>query len=322
MSRTLIETLLRRFSRSAVAELRPRIASIADGIIDDVLQAGHEQFDFVPTVARPLCVRVMFYLIGFEPDDLEEVTDQVKHWADDTSHVWHEADYSCNIDGRHYEWWEEVLAERRALIRAGSVGPAGLMSDLLRVQHDVEEVGRDLACDNYATEAIHLLMTTGAAMMTSALTAAVARIVPRDGGSSAYESAGLVSRAVQENLTFEPRNQWPHLREVAIGKLDASSPTCGRRTRPNIYDVEDVKATVAPVGEDRPNRCDRLDEVALIFAQQRCLAEHLAVAVLEEGLRILLARLPSLRVSSDYGQQPTIPGYAKSLSCTLDGPVG
>lgn len=313
------QMLSRRFSKLAVAKLRPHVASIANGIVDDLLMAGHERFDLVPTIARPLCVRVIFHLIGFESDDFEEVTDQVQRWADDASHVSCDDDY-CNPDVQLFEWWEQVIAERRALIDAGSVGPAGLMSEILKVHHDGEKFGRHSVGDDSPTVAVHLLMTTGVVMIAAALAAVVARVFTIGDASLLNEPVDLVSQVVRENLTFEPTYQPPHLCDVIAGKPSVPNLTRGSEAGLDVCGAADNYTKFVVVGEGLASRRDQSDEMTLGVAPQRCVAEHLATAVLEEGLRVLLARIPDLRISSNPDRHPTMLRYANSLVCTLERP--
>lgn len=68
----------RGFTTSAVAALRPKIAAIVDGLVDDLLARGDEA-DFIETFAYPLPATVIAALLGVPLEDVE----LLKRWSDD-----------------------------------------------------------------------------------------------------------------------------------------------------------------------------------------------------------------------------------------------
>lgn len=67
----------RAFTTSAVAALRPKVADIVGGLIDDLLEEAEP--DFLARFAYPLPATVIALLIGVPLDDV----DLLKHWSDD-----------------------------------------------------------------------------------------------------------------------------------------------------------------------------------------------------------------------------------------------
>lgn len=68
----------RGFTTSAVAALRPKIAAIVDGLVDDLLARGNEA-DFIESFAYPLPATVIAALLGVPLEDV----DLLKRWSDD-----------------------------------------------------------------------------------------------------------------------------------------------------------------------------------------------------------------------------------------------
>lgn len=65
------------FTSSAVAALRPQIAGIVEGLVDDLLQSG--EADFIQRFAYPLPACVIAAMLGVPREDV----DLLKHWSDD-----------------------------------------------------------------------------------------------------------------------------------------------------------------------------------------------------------------------------------------------
>jgi cytochrome P450 len=70
------DLLMKAFTPRAVADMEPRIAQIANSLLDQVMETG--EMDFINDFASPLPIIVIAEMLGVPPQD----RDQFKGWAD------------------------------------------------------------------------------------------------------------------------------------------------------------------------------------------------------------------------------------------------
>ncbi|MFE2915417.1 cytochrome P450 [Kitasatospora indigofera] len=106
----LRRTVQRAFTPRAIARWRPWVASVVDGLLDDLIDQGSPA-DIVAEYTRPLPVAVISRLMGLDGLDLK----RLGHWSDHAlSATAHSAEAIAAAMGEFAQFAAELIAERRA----------------------------------------------------------------------------------------------------------------------------------------------------------------------------------------------------------------
>jgi cytochrome P450 len=192
----LRDLVSRAFTPRAVANLEPRIAQIADELLDSVIPTG--RMDFVRDFSDPLPVIVIAEMLGIPTDDRATF----KRWSDDL--IGESGDYDslqseqevarrrASLDGMD-DYFRKIIDARRKNPRND------LISGLVEAEIDGERLSEDdlLAfCD--------LLLIAGNVTTTNLLGNAILCLTEhQDQLTRLRQDVGLLPSAVEEVLRFE-----------------------------------------------------------------------------------------------------------------------
>jgi hypothetical protein len=282
--------MARTFALKMITELRPRIRAIAAALIDAVLAKG--EMNFVEDYAALVPARVLCELLGLPEADIPEFTQQVYALAPVLSSGFmpEQVPKFQAVTAALVRYTDELLQERHARPR----------NDFLTSY--VQAL--DESCTLSAREALVQLVTillAGSETTRSAMTIQTSLLLQHpDQWDAVCADSNLIPGAVLESLRYEPSvASFPRvtLEDLAIG--DYVVP------RGRMLSLSMMSAMRDPAVYTDPDRFDirRTDHPRrhIVFGagSHRCLGESLATAELEEGLAVLAARLPGLRLAGD-----------------------
>jgi cytochrome P450 family 103 len=286
------------FAFRLIAELRPRIRAIAEGLIESVYAQG--EMNFLDQFAAVLPARIIGEILGLPEADVPRFTRWVYQLSRALSASFTREEVpEIEAATRHLTAYvSELLASRRAAPR----------SDFLTSYAAQVEREGNLS----PTETLIQIVTVivgGSDTTRAAMTVQTALLLQhRDQWEAVCQDTTLIPGAVSEALRYEPSvGSIPRFtrEDIEVGGYLVprdhilSLSTLSAMRDPALYaepDGFDIRRT------DHPRR-------HLVFGAgaHRCLGEALARAELEEGLAVLVERLPQLRVA---GRPPTMFGHA------------
>ena len=294
---TLLRGLVTRgFTPRVVTELRPRIQTIVDELVEDMLEAG--SVDFVRDFADPLPARIIAELLGVPADD----RDHFKRWSDglvvlfdpiktpdSEAHA-----FECAREMKSY--LHELFARRRE--RPGDDLVSALV-ELERNADSLEEIELFAMC--------MLLLVAGHETTTNLLGNGLYALLENpDQLARLRQDPGLVRSGVEELLRYDsPVQGMPRvatrdleLRERKVSKGDYIVVLVGSAN----HDPEQfANPDTLDVGR-REN-----SHLAFGYGAHFCLGAPLARAEAEIAFATLLRRAPQIR--AEYGEvewKPTI----------------
>ncbi|WP_035804675.1 cytochrome P450 [Kitasatospora mediocidica] len=284
----LRRTVQRAFTPRAIARWRPWVASVVDGLLDDLTDAG-QPIDLVSAFTRPLPVAVISRLMGLDGLDLK----RLGHWSD---HALSAAAYSAQEVQEAMEEFGQfagaLVAERRRL------PGEDLVSSLVRAcDQDGEVTERQLV-----SLVCGLVVAGHETTMTSLGNALVYLLgEAREDWLRLGTSEEAASTAAEQLLRTVPLGDSDHLpgllrravQDVEIGGvLIPAGSVVAADTRPAnldpaVYGEESGRDLFAP-----------LPTPSLTFGAgpHHCLGAWLARMELELALHRLARRLPGLRL--------------------------
>ncbi|MQY11655.1 Mycinamicin IV hydroxylase/epoxidase [Streptomyces sp. RB5] len=278
----------RAFTPRRVAELRPRVEELCDGLLDR-LPADGGVVDLMSAFAFPLPVTVICELLGVPFADRE----RFRAWSDAivslTAHT------PAEMRANRLElvgYLRELLAEKRRAPRED------LLSALVQV-HD----GSDALSEHELVTMALTLLVAGYETTGSVLGNAVFTLLRHPGGLGLVpDDDGALGALVEELLRINPIGDGGPLRvttapvEVAGTRIPAGSAVIGAICSANRDE------TVFP--DPAVFRPDRSDAAHLAFGHgpHFCLGAPLARAELRIALSALARRFPSLRLAVPAGE--------------------
>ena len=289
------------FTPSIVAELAPEVAQIAHGLVDRFVDEGRT--DLHDAFSYPFPVIVIARLLGVA----EELQDTFKRWSDDNLARLASGDPTTYRESAHEfnEYFTEQLEWRRARLTDGStVGelPNDLLSGMVSAEHE----GQSLNTGEMLSM-ISQLLTAGNETTTSLLNNMVIRLCERPELLARVAADPTLDEAVvEESLRFD---------SPVLGLWRTpETPVCLH----GVDIPQDAKVQVLFASANRdgavfeePNefRVDRADgyrrHLAFGFGPHVCLGAPLARLEGRIGLRVLLDRLPDLRLDGVPLRIPT-----------------
>jgi hypothetical protein len=288
----------RAFAWQLIAQLRPRIRTVAEQLIDAV--GPSREMNFLDEFCAVIPARIVSDVLGLPPDDIPRFTRWVYTIARAISASFTPAEIP-EIEAATrslHEYVEQLLAARRA-------NPCG--DFLTGYVNAVDEAGNLVPL-----EIIVQIMTViigGSDTTRAAMALQVALLLQhREQWEAICNDPALIPGAVSEALRYEPSvGSVPRVTLEDI-ELDGCVVPRGQ-----MLSLSTMSAMRDPARYAEPDRFDirRADLPARhpVFGGgvHRCLGELLARAELEEGLAALAARLPSLDLA---GEPPVLTGHA------------
>jgi cytochrome P450 family 103 len=280
----------RAFALKLITEMRPKIRSIANELIDRHYARG--EMDFIADFAAPIPARVISEILGLPAADIPEFTHHVYNLARSLSSAFSRDDVPALQTSAHElsNYVRKSLAERRSQPRVdlltacmGAVSAANELSDLETVMQIITLIlaGSDT--------------TRGAGTIQTSLL-----LQHRDQWDAVCKDPALIPGAVLESMRYEPA-----VGSFARFTLEDVQIDGWIVPRNSVLSLSTLAAMRDPQLYSDPDRFDitRADHPRrhMIFGagSHRCLGEALAKAELEEQLAALTQRLPQLQLSGD-----------------------
>jgi cytochrome P450 len=290
------------FTPRRVEALRPRVEALAENLLERM--AGSHEADLIRDFAQPLPTTVIAELLGAPASDralFRAWSDALSELLDPLSgHGGLEPPKRANRELSAY--LRELLAERRRAPR----------DDLLSAMSDAREDGESLA-EGELIALASLLLAAGNETTTSLIGNAVLLLLRHPGERKRLQDdLGLVPRAVEECLRFEPPVQFTDRAVVAPVEL------AGVQLKPGMI----VAALIAAANRDPERFVDaerfdvgRSDNRHLSFGSGNhyCIGAALARLEAQVALEAFLRHFP------DFQGPPTPPGWKSSV--ILRGPT-
>jgi cytochrome P450 len=290
--------LSRAFAFRLIAELRPRIRTIAGSLIDGAYAAG--EMNFLDDFAALLPARIIGEILGLPAADVPRFTGWVYQLAGALNASF-TRDEVPRIDAaaRHLTAYvAELLAGRRAAPR----------DDFLTSYATAVHQEGNLSPIETLVQIVTVILA-GSDTTRAAMAMLVALLLQhREQWNAVCREPELIPDAVSEALRYEPPvGSFPRFtledieidgclvprdRLISLSTLSAMRDPA-RYAEPDSFNIRRT---------DQPRR-----HPVFGGGVHRCLGETLAKAELEEGLAALVERLPQLRLA---GNPPTIQGHA------------
>jgi cytochrome P450 len=294
--RRLRSLVSKAFTPRRVAQLRPRLESIVDGILDRAAEQG--EMEVVRDLAHPLPVIAIAEMLGVPPRD----RDRFRAWSQDLVQLLDpfqgEGGAATMRRGAHglFDYFRPLLTARRAEPRDD------LLSAMIAAEHEGERL------DELDLLALSSLLLVAGHETTSNLigNAVVSLLRFPDERKRLVEQPGLMAGAVDEFLRFESPIQLTDRAAREDCELG------GRRVRRHqLVAVVLAAANRDPEVFPEPDRLDvgRTGNHHLAFGQGNhyCLGAQLAKLEAEVALGALLRRFP------DFHGDPDPPAWRRSM---------
>ena len=290
----------RAFARGHVERLRPQVRALGSELLDRI---GDEPFDVIGEYAEPLPVLVIAELLGAPREDFRSL----RTWSQAIVRMYEpvvppEAEAAAVAASADFaSYLRELIEDRRARPRND------LLSDLVRAQAG----GEALSDDEVLASAILLLNAGHEASVNVFGNGLVALLGAGDSRERLVAGDVGYDTAVEEMLRYDSALQLfertatraVRLGDVEVAEGDTVAVLLGAANRdPAVFDAPDR----FDAGRD-PN-----PHLAFGAGLHFCLGAPLARMELVESLRLLLTRLPGLRLVAEPVRRPTfvLRGYA------------
>ena len=284
--RRLRRLVTKAFTPRMVEQLRPRIAEIADDLLDRVHADGRA--DLVDSFAFPLPIIVIAELLGIPPED----RDRFRAW----SNTFVSPPFGDDAVERFIEHGGQFLAYLHELFERRRAEPA---EDLVSALVQAEEQGDHLSEDELFSM-VMLLIVAGHETTVSLIANSVLALLTNPGELERLRrEPGLIPDAVEELLRYDSPV------ERSLTRFAATDVELGGKT---IRRGELVIGVLGSANRD-PSRFERPAELDLSRDDVKhvgfgrgshyCLGAPLARLEAEIALTTLLRRLPNLRLDTE-----------------------
>jgi cytochrome P450 len=278
----------RAFTPASLAQLRPKIESIARKQLDLVATSG--SMDLIADLAYPLPVIVIAEMLGFPPEDYP----RIKVWSDRLA-----AALSLNPSNEQQAdaalTWSEMREYFDSVVARTKQNPGdALLGRILEAEDDPEGLNREEIFTNCV-----LLLSAGHETTTNLIgNGMLALLKNRDQWDLLVREPDLIASAVEEILRFDSPVQW-------TSRLSGEPIEINGKT---IQPGEIILGSVGAANRDPQKFADpdRLDirrnenrHLAFGIGIHYCLGAALARMEAEIAIGQLAARFPSMRLASN-----------------------
>jgi cytochrome P450 len=284
---TRLRTLVAKaFTVHRVERLRPRVRELAEAILDEMLALG-QPADLVENFALPLPVAVICELLGVPVADRPRFR------------VWSDAALSTSrLTAEEFEAnREELRAYMRGLIERRRVEPADdLMTALVQARDE-----RDRLSELELVDLCGGLLIAGHETTASQIPNFVHVLLEHpDKWAELRADPNLIPAAVEELTRFVPLGAGASFPRYATEDVEVGGVLV-RAGEPVLVAVGAANRDALRFGSPEALRFDREENQHIGFGHgvHHCLGAPLARAELQEALRVLLERLPGLRLAGD-----------------------
>lgn len=192
----LRKLLSRAFTPRAVSRVRPRIAELADELLDKAIETGAGRTDLIRDYAYPLTASVIAEMLGVPREDHS----LFKDWSDQITGLVFGALSDADRHSRGAAGMAELTAYLSDLVRAHERRPK---NDLLSALINARDEGDSLSHDEVIATGV-LLLFAGHETTTNLIGSGVLALLRHPDQRALLESdPGLLSGAVEELVRFD-----------------------------------------------------------------------------------------------------------------------
>lgn len=288
------------FTPRRVAQLEPRIRSIAHQLVDDFVKEG--QADLIKRFAYKLPLQVICELLGIPQQDGE----QCKAWHDDwiklaiTLGLSLEEKVACARSIVEYQrYYAALLAKRKADPR----------DDLTTAMVQARLDGEQPFTTAEMVWQMMVLLSGGHETTTYLISSMLYLLLQHPEQWKALDSdPSLIEAAVEETLRFEP--PFPAMARITTAPTELGGVPIPKGARVHVFNAAANRDQEVWKHPDRYDICrdDPQRHLAFGFGVHYCIGAPLARMEGRIALEVLRQRLPGLRLCEGY-----VPEYAPSF---------
>ena len=278
--------LSKAFTIRRVEELRPKVRELAGRLIDDMVAAGSPA-DLVEDFALPIPVVVICELLGVPVEDRA----RFRGWTDailSTSAL--SAEEGLARRGELVDYFREIIAARRA-------APA---DDLITAMVEARDVQDKLTEQELLDHCVGLLIAGHETTATQIPSFVFALLEQPEHWARLRDDPDLIPAAVEELFRFVPLGSGSAAPRYAREDVEVGG-TLVRAGEPVLVALGAANRDALRFDDPEEIRLDRTNNQHIGFGYgiHHCLGAPLARLELQEALRALLSRLPTLKVAGD-----------------------
>ena len=277
------------FTPIAVEALREPVVELTNDLVDKIL-VGNGRFDAHDEFAFPLPVNIIARLLGVPDSEL----DQFKYWSDIQVAAMGSADPAQYMEEQQafLEYMRDHLHYRRQQIEADEDD----VEDLLSAVAGARDENGDFTGESDALSVLNQLLVGGNETTTSLITNLLWRLLEKpERWQTLLEDQSLIPQVVEESLRFDPPVLGLYRNTKRDIVLHGQMIPSGSKVYIH-YAAANRDATVFP----DPDEFDvsRIPQRHMSFGLgvHFCLGATTARLEAEVALRVLLERLPDLRL--------------------------
>ena len=278
--------LSKAFTIRRVEELRPKVRELAGRLIDDMVAAGSPA-DLVEDFALPIPVVVICELLGVPVEDRA----RFRGWTDailSTSAL--SAEEGLARRGELVDYFREIIAARRA-------APA---DDLITAMVEARDVQDKLTEQELLDHCVGLLIAGHETTATQIPSFVFALLEQPEHWARLRDDPDLIPAAVEELFRFVPLGSGSAAPRYAREDVEVGG-TLVRAGEPVLVALGAANRDALRFDDPEEIRLDRTNNQHIGFGYgiHHCLGAPLARLELQEALRALLSKLPTLKVAGD-----------------------
>ena len=278
------------FSPKAVEELRPKVISLTNELVDKIL-SGDSTFDLHDEIAFPLPVTIIAGMLGVPSSDLEKF----KRWSDIQVEIMGSGDLDKykeeQIEFQNY-MLKHLRGRKLELAKEGREGKQDLLNLIASARNEQDEA----IPESDALSMLNQLLVGGNETTTSLITNLFWRLLEKPSRwRTLLEDRSLVRSAVEESLRYDPP-------VLGLYRNSASDIEIHDETIPEgekVY-VYYAAANRDPRVFDKPNEFDisrkARRHMSFGLGTHFCVGAPTARLEAEVVLEVMLERMPDLRM--------------------------
>ena len=278
------------FSPKAVEELRPKVISLTNELVDKIL-SGDSTFDLHDEIAFPLPVTIIAGMLGVPSSDLEKF----KRWSDIQVEIMGSGDLDKykeeQIEFQNY-MLKHLRGRKLELAKEGREGKQDLLNLIASARNEQDEV----IPESDALSMLNQLLVGGNETTTSLITNLFWRLLEKPSRwRTLLEDRSLVRSAVEESLRYDPP-------VLGLYRNSASDIEIHDETIPEgekVY-VYYAAANRDPRVFNKPNEFDisrkARRHMSFGLGTHFCVGAPTARLEAEVVLEVMLERMPDLRM--------------------------
>ncbi len=299
------------FSPKAVEELRPKVISLTNELVDKIL-SGDSTFDLHDEIAFPLPVTIIAGMLGVPSSDLEKF----KRWSDIQVEIMGSGDLDKykeeQIEFQNY-MLKHLRGRKLELAKEGREGKQDLLNLIASARNEQDEA----IPESDALSMLNQLLVGGNETTTSLITNLFWRLLEKPSRwRTLLEDRSLVRSAVEESLRYDPP-------VLGLYRNSASDIEIHDETIPEgekVY-VYYAAANRDPRVFNKPNEFDisrkARRHMSFGLGTHFCVGAPTARLEAEVVLEVMLERMPDLRMlNSGERIKPFFLWGRKHLPCS------